>query len=96
MADVWGGTIEDADVPRNGGRRSQRKAAKEAAARAGIDLIELGLLGALNYSKAYDRMDQFITGRAVETTGIPREIVGMLPIRYGRSGFDACHSTGRW
>ena len=61
----------------NGGRISDKRrvaykeAAELVAAKASMDFQELGFLGAMDYFKAYDRMDPQISGSAMEGTGIP-------------------------
>ena len=55
-----------------------REAAERVAAKASMDLQELGFLGAMDYSKAYDKMDPWISGRAMEETGIPGSLVRTL------------------
>ena len=55
-----------------------REAAERVAAKASMDFQELGFLGAMDYSKAHDKMDPWISGRAMEETGIPGNLVRTL------------------
>ena len=55
-----------------------REAAERVAAKASMDFQELGFLGAMDFSKAYDKMDPWISGRAMEETGIPGNLVRTL------------------
>ena len=59
-------------------RVAYRESAEQVAAGAARDFEELGFMGAMDFSKAYDKMDPAISGAAMIGTGIPKKLVGTL------------------
>ena len=55
-----------------------RESAEEMAAMAGIAYEQGGVLAALDFSKAYDKMDPNISGDAMRATKVPESIIGTL------------------